>query len=138
MAKYNISENKKDTPAYYKAISKKVVSTYSGRIFDIIVNKRKYLDKDYSAAKLAVDLGVSTRVVSGVVNIAFGMNYASFVNGYRIKDAMAILGDKRNSHLTMEVISGMVGFSNRQSFYASFYRILGITPNEYRSQRLGL
>lgn len=138
MPKYNISETKKKVPAYYKNISKDAVSTFSGKIFDIIVKKKKYLDKDYSAAKLAADLGISSRVVSGVVNMAFGMNYTSFVNGYRIKDAMAILGEKENSHLNMGVISGMVGFANRQSFYASFYRILGITPNEYRVQRLGL
>ena len=30
----------------------------------------------------------------------------------------------------------MVGFANRQSFYASFYRIVGITPREYRMQHL--
>jgi AraC-like DNA-binding protein len=29
-----------------------------------------------------------------------------------------------------------VGFSNRQSFYASFFRVMGITPREYRMQHL--
>jgi AraC-like DNA-binding protein len=32
----------------------------------------------------------------------------------------------------MEDISDMVGFANRQSFYASFYKINGITPREYK------
>jgi AraC-like DNA-binding protein len=36
----------------------------------------------------------------------------------------------------MEEVSDMVGFANRQSFYASFYRIVGITPREYRMQHL--
>ena len=36
----------------------------------------------------------------------------------------------------MEEISDMVGFSNRQSFYASFYRINGVTPRDYKLQQL--
>ena len=60
------------------------------------------------------------------------MNYTSFVNKYRIEEAMSILVDKRYQDLRIEEVSDMVGFSNRQSFYASFYRLIGITPREYR------
>lgn len=64
------------------------------------------------------------------------MNYTSFVNKYRIDEARSILVDKRYLHLRMEQVSDMVGFANRQSFYASFYRVVGITPREYRMQHL--
>jgi methylphosphotriester-DNA--protein-cysteine methyltransferase len=30
----------------------------------------------------------------------------------------------------------MVGFSNRQSFYAAFYKIKGMTPKEYKMERM--
>jgi AraC-like DNA-binding protein len=36
----------------------------------------------------------------------------------------------------MEEVSDMVGFANRQSFYASFYRVMGMTPRDYRLQHL--
>jgi AraC-like DNA-binding protein len=49
---------------------------------------------------------------------------------------MTILVDKRYQDLRMEEVSDMVGFANRQSFYASFYRVVGITPREYRLQHL--
>ena len=32
----------------------------------------------------------------------------------------------------VEEISDMVGFSNRQSFYAAFFKNVGITPRKYR------
>ena len=64
------------------------------------------------------------------------MNYTSFVNKYRIDEAMTILVDKRYQDLRMEEVSDMVGFANRQSFYASFYRVMGMTPREYRMQHL--
>ena len=89
-------------------------------------------DKDYSAKKLAEDLGTNTRYISAVVNVRFHMNYTSFVNKFRIEEAMTLLVDKRYRDLNMEDISDMVGFANRQSFYASFYKLNGITPREYK------
>ena len=49
---------------------------------------------------------------------------------------MALLVDKRYQELNMEDISDMVGFSNRQSFYASFYKLNGVTPRDYRMRHL--
>ena len=49
---------------------------------------------------------------------------------------MTILVDKRYQGLKMEEVSDMVGFSNRQSFYASFYKIMRMTPREYRIQHI--
>ena len=103
---------------------------------NIIVMQKKYRDKDYSAKKLAEDLGTNTRYISAVVNVRFHMNYTSFVNKYRIDEALSLLVDKRDQDLRMEEVSDMVGFSNRQSFYASFYRLVGMTPRDYRLQHL--
>ena len=103
---------------------------------NIVVMQKKYRDKDYSAKKLAEDLGTNTRYISAVVNVRFHMNYTSFVNKYRIDEAMTILVDKRYQDLRMEEVSDMVGFANRQSFYASFYKIMGVTPREYRLTHL--
>ena len=90
------------------------------------------MDKDYSAKQLAADLNTNSRYISAVINVRFKMNYTSFVNKQRIKDAMALLSKKDNKSLNMEDISDMVGFANRQSFYASFFRINKITPREYK------
>ena len=64
------------------------------------------------------------------------MNYTSFVNKYRIDEAMTILVDKRYQDLRMEEVSDMVGFANRQSFYASFFKIMGVTPRDYKVTHL--
>ena len=56
------------------------------------------------------------------------------MNKFRIEEAMTILASKKYQDLNMEDISEMVGFANRQSFYASFYRINGMTPREFKLQ----
>ena len=73
-----------------------------------------------------------------MVNVRFHMNYTSFINKFRIEEAMAILVDRRYQKLRMEEVSDMVGFSNRQSFYASFYKMMKMTPRQFRLQHLAL
>ena len=136
MGKYNITEKKEKEAAYRSLVSPKMMDVMQEKILDIIVMQKKYRDKDYSAKKLAEDLGTNTRYISAVVNVRFHTNYTSFVNKYRIDEAMSILVDKRYQDLRIEEVSDMVGFSNRQSFYASFFRVVGITPRDYRLQHL--
>ena len=136
MAKYNITEKKEKEAVYRSLVSPRLMDEMKEKILNIIVMQKKYKDKNYSAKRLAEDLGTNTRYVSAVVNVRFHMNYASFINKYRIEDAMSILVDKRYQDLRMEEVSDMVGFANRQSFYASFYKLMNMTPRDYRLQHL--
>ena len=136
MAKYNITEKKEKEAVYRSLVSPKLMDEMKEKILNIIVMQKKYKDKNYSAKRLAEDLGTNTRYVSAVVNVRFHMNYASFINKYRIEEAMSILVDKRYQDLRMEEVSDMVGFANRQSFYASFYKLMNMTPRDYRMQHL--
>lgn len=132
MAKYNITEKKEKEAVYRSLVNLKLMDELKEKILKIIIIQKKYKDKNYSAKRLAEDLGTNTRYISAVVNLRFHMNYTSFVNKYRIEEAMTLLVDKRYKDLNMQNISDMVGFSNRQSFYASFYKYNGITPREYK------
>ena len=62
------------------------------------------------------------------------MNYSCFVNKYRVDEAKHLLYDKRYIDKNIEEISTMVGFTNRQSFYAAFHQFVGITPKEHRDK----
>ncbi len=136
MAKYNITNKKEKEASYRSLVSPKLMDELEQKINDIIIIQKKYKEKNYSAKQLAEDLNTNTRYISAVVNVRFHMNYTSYVNKYRIQEAMSLLVDKRYQELNMEEISDMVGFSNRQSFYASFYKINGITPREYKLEHL--
>ena len=134
MTKYNITEKRGKEANYRSLVSPQLMDELKERILDVIVMQKKYKDRAYSAKQLAEDLGTNTRYVSAVMNVRFHMNYTSFVNKYRIEEAMSILVDKRYQELSIEEVSDMVGFANRQSFYASFYKIMGVTPKDYRQQ----
>jgi AraC-like DNA-binding protein len=132
MGKYNISELKTKKAEYRHTVSSKMMDIIQEQIINIIVKHKAYRDKDYSAKKLAKEIGTNTRYISAVVNDRFHMNYSQFVNKYRVDEAMRILSDMRYQDLAMSDICDMVGFANRQTFYASFYRFIGVTPRQYR------
>ena len=91
MTKYNITEKKEKEAKYRTLVSPMLMDELKEKILNVIVMQKKYKDKDYSAKKLAAELGTNTRYVSAVVNVKFHMNYTSFVNKYRIEEAMSIL-----------------------------------------------
>ena len=132
MGKYNITGKKEKAATYRGLVSQKLMEELKDQILNIILFQQRYRDKNYSAKQLAEDLKTNTRYISAVVNVKFNMNYTSFVNKFRIEEAMNIFTSEKYKDLNMEDISDMVGFSNRQSFYASFYRINGMTPREYK------
>lgn len=132
MSKYNVNLTERKEAAYRSLVNPKLMNELKGKIVNVLVKKKKFKDKEYSAKRLADDLHTNTRYISAVVSVCFDMNYSSFVNKNRIEYAKTILKDKRYDNLKMEEISDMVGFSNRQSFYAAFYKYTGITPKQYK------
>lgn len=133
---YNLREKKIKDAAYRTMIRAELAEELYQKIVEIVVLQKKYKDPNFSSKDLAKLLKTNTRYLSAVVNSRFGMNYSCLLNEYRIKDALRLLGDKKNSGKNVEEISTMVGFANRQSFYAAFYRIVGETPHGYRRRIL--
>ena len=131
---YNLREKKEKDAAYRSLIRAELADELYDKILTVVVLQKKYKDPNYSAKDLAKELNTNTRYLSAVVNSRFGMNYSCLLNEYRIKDALHLLTDKRYLEKTVEEISAMVGFANRQSFYAAFYKIVGETPNGYRKR----
>ena len=131
---YNIREKQEKNAAYRSLIRAELADELYEKILNIIIIGKRYRDKSFSAKELAKELDTNTRYISAVINSRFGTNFSCLINEYRIKEAQHKLTDKRFSDMTIEEIGTMVGFANRQSFYAAFYRIAGETPNNYRKK----
>lgn len=131
---YNLRDKKDKKAAYRTLIRAELADELYDKILKIVVVQKKYKDTAYSAKDLAKELKTNTRYLSAVVNSRFGMNYSCLLNEYRIKESLHLLVDKRYADKNVEDISAMVGFANRQSFYAAFYKNMGETPNSYRKK----
>ena len=131
---YKIREKASKDADYRGLIRAELADELYDGILTIIVAQKKYRDADYSAKKLAEDLGTNPRYLSAVINSRFGMNYSSLVNEFRVRDAAHMLTDKRFQDMTMEEVGLKAGFANRQSFYAAFFKEKGEAPHQYKKR----
>lgn len=119
--------------AVYKLrIGKGVLDLLSKRTMELVVNKKIYRTKCYTAKLLAAELGTNTRYVSAMMSECFGTNFVTFINELRIRDACEMLSDKSFRDLNIDDIADAVGFANRQSFFTAFKKYVGMTPRKYR------
>mgnify|MGYP003495339094 CR=1 FL=1 len=133
MAKYNITERKKKEASYIGALSTSLVEEIYEKILLKFVVEKKYRDPEYTAAKLAEEIGCNARYISAVVHLRYRDNFSQLINDFRIKEAMYMITDKHFADLKMEDVARATGFANRQCFYSAFFRKNGMTPLEYRA-----
>ena len=112
------------TPEFVEEVSKQIVLK--------LMIEKKYRDPKYSARQLAREIGVNPRQISAVVAVRFQQNYSKLVSDMRVREAMYMFQDSHFDDMTIEDVAINVGFTTRQSFYADFNRLSGMTPREYR------
>lgn len=134
--KYSYREKKEKVAAYRTQVRAEVIDELYEQILRKMIVEKKYRDPKYNAQKLAEELHTNNRYISATINLRFQMNYSELIAGYRVRDAVSILQDKRNKKKTMSEVAEAVGFTNRQSFYAAFYRLQGKTPKQFQDEFL--
>lgn len=92
-----------------------------------------YLDPSLDIQGLARKVGTNKATLSHVINNCLHQNFATFLNRYRIREAIQLLTDSQYANYKIEVIGEMCGYNNRQVFHAAFKKEMGITPTHFRN-----
>lgn len=82
---------------------------------------------------LAKDLHISKCHISHLFNEKLHMSFNKYINGLRISEACKYLLKEENS---VTEIAFLVGFSCPRTFNRVFFEQMGMTPREYKKQRL--
>jgi AraC-like DNA-binding protein len=63
------------------------------------------------------------------------MNFRKLVNTYRIGYAKRLLRERKDEEaMRLEEIIQLSGYSARSVFYDAFYRVVGMTPQQYMKE----
>lgn len=117
--------------AYSRRINRATLEKIHKGVHNYIIVARRFRDVNYTAKRLAEDIGTNTRYLSAAIRFYYGSNYSELVNKLRVEEAKRMLSDA-DTTMTMEEISYSAGFANRQSFYTAFDKYCGMTPKKYR------
>ncbi|WIT14318.1 AraC family transcriptional regulator [Paucibacter sediminis] len=99
--------------------------------------ERLYQAEDLSLASLATRLGLPEYRLRRLINQQLGhRNFNAFVNGLRLEAASAALADPACREQPVLSIALEAGFQSIGPFNRAFKAATGLTPSEFRRQRL--
>ena len=102
------------------------------RILRVMETRDDIYSPDFSVERLAELVGSRYKLVSQVTNETYQVNFSTFLNEYRIKEACRRMSDKAHyGHLSIEAISQAIGFKSRTSFVNAFKKFTGLTPSQF-------
>lgn len=102
----------------------------------LVKNDKIFKDLDLTLDSLSRQMGVNRNYLSKAINKTTGKNFNAYINEYRIKEAIKIMSEEKSDLISIDAIALEVGFNNRISFYQSFKKITGLTPSDFRNNKV--
>jgi AraC-like DNA-binding protein len=102
-------------------------------VISLIEKESLFTQTDLTLQKVAERLKVKPYLISQAVNAGKGRTFPELINDYRIRKAQQMLINSNFDHFSIEAISFECGFNTPSAFYASFKKLTGLTPGEYKA-----
>jgi len=95
-------------------------------------NEHLYRDPAMSVEEASRRMRVNRAYLSRAVNQCTKKNFNSYVNEYRIKEAVRLMSAGGEKY-SLEGIAFEVGFNDRKTFYTAFRKMTGLSPSVFRN-----
>ncbi len=127
----NSENEKKDEKYKYSKITEAECKAVCEKLYAYIETEKPFSNPDLKIVDIAQALHCSSHTLSFIFNQYLAKNYYDFINEYRVKEFKRLVADAESSKYTLSALAEQCGFSSRASFFRSFKKLTGITPNEY-------
>jgi AraC-like DNA-binding protein len=96
------------------------------------LEKKPFLNYDFTQKDLAEDLMLSNYQIRTTLNYAYSISFSDYVNYHRINYLVKMISEdnKWKTYSTVN-LSKSIGFKSTNSFYLAFKKMLGKTPKEF-------
>ncbi len=107
------------------------------RLRHLMESERAYREERFGVAALATRLNLPQYRLRRLIHQRLGhRNFNSFVNGYRLAEAIAALADPSQTEVPILTIALDAGFQSIGPFNRAFKAQTGMTPSDFRRDRL--
>lgn len=128
----NLEIVQSNTPQEYKE-SITADNLYFQKLELLCKDQHIYTDSTLNREKVAEKLGISAGYVSQIVNTITGDNFAHYINNYRVEAVKEMISNPEYENYNLLTMGLEAGFTSKTTFYNSFKKVTGQTPNEYKN-----
>ncbi|RZN84693.1 MAG: AraC family transcriptional regulator [Winogradskyella sp.] len=123
-----------DIPEKYaaKKINVNEAEKLINELSSLMQTKAMFKNSDVKLKNVADELNVSKHHLSQLLNDNLGKSFTQYINELRTEEAKRLLVE--NNQFILEAIGFEAGFSSKSTFYATFKKVVGQTPAEYKKQ----
>ena len=123
-----VQERSKDKKT---ALPEVKVSGILDNLLSYLEHEKPYLNPKLSIGDVASSLNCTETELSQLLNNHMNVNFANFINVYRVNEIKSRLSQENLSKYTLKALSEQCGFSSKATFYRVFKNVTGMTPLEY-------
>lgn len=109
------TDEKKSSNKIFSLSSEKI-NEYKEKLESFIKSQNPFLEKGYSIRQMAADCDIPVHHLSIVINREYGLNYADFINRYRVDYILTHRYDENWRQFSLEGLAKESGFNSRSSF----------------------
>jgi two-component system, response regulator YesN len=134
MASFNLDEYKNRKKREISLFSRKIKRNTLEKPTDVIYEIAKYVqenfNRDVKLQEISGHFYISREYISRKFKQEFNVNISDYIVNLRMEKAKYFL---KNSQLKIYEIANLIGYQDDKYFRKVFKKVLGITPNEYRT-----
>lgn len=110
------------------------IEKVESKLTELMQNEKIHLDEELRLPSLASEMGLSVHHLSAFLNEHMGMNFNSFINHHRVKEAKVMLLEEPDRSILS--IGMAVGFSSSSAFHRAFLKEAKKSPKAFREENL--
>lgn len=126
----NLVTNVASTDSYVK-LSEEEVQKVIDALKEYMENNKPYLNGDLKQSEVATAIGCSAYILSAVFTRYLKVGYYDFINGYRVEEFKHTIKEGKHQKYTLFTLAEKCGFKSKTSFFRTFKKFTGLTPNEF-------
>lgn len=102
------------------------------RAVRLLEDEKLFKQPNLKLADVAGRLSISPHYLSRIINHQAQASFTDWVNTYRVAEVKRLMADPTFGHYTLEGLGLEAGFGAKSTYQASFKRLTGQTPSQYR------
>ncbi len=127
-------DEKKDHRRYVKSgLKQQQAEKYLNKLISYMENRKPYLNSDLTIHDISKHTGIPRHYITEVLNENYGRNFFTFINEYRVKEAITRMSHHEFRNYTILAIAYDSGFNSKSTFNTFFKNFTGKTPSDYRA-----